>query len=121
MMAGNLFANLDFAPDAAERLETLLARPGLRIERIVSSGQASPPGFWYRQADAEWVVLVSGAALLRFEDEAEARRLGPGDWLHIAPQRRHRVDWTATDGPTVWLAVHHAQADGDRPAPARTP
>lgn len=31
---------------AAECVDTLLARPGLRLERIVSYGQASPPGFW---------------------------------------------------------------------------
>jgi cupin 2 domain-containing protein len=105
-MAGNLFADLSAAPEAAERMEALLARPGLRIERIVSSGQASPPGFWYDQIDAEWVLLLSGEALLRFEDEAEARHLKPGDWLHIAPHRRHRVESTAAGAPTVWLAVH---------------
>jgi cupin 2 domain-containing protein len=109
--AGNLFADLSEPPSTtqdAERFDTLLARPGLRIERIVSTGQASPPGYWYDQADAEWVVLLSGEARLRFEDEAEARPLGTGDWLYIAPRRRHRVDWTAADPPTVWLAVHHA-------------
>lgn len=108
-MAGNLFAGLPVTPEAAERIETLLSRPGLRIERIVSTGQASPPGFWYEQADAEWVVVLSGEALLRFEDESEARSLHAGDWLQIAPMRRHRVDSTATDAPTVWLAVHCAE------------
>ncbi len=107
-MAGNLFADIPLAPEAAERMETLLARPGLRIERIVSTGQASPAGFWYEQIDAEWVVLLAGEALLRFEDEAEARRLHAGDWLHIEPGRRHRVEWTAPATATVWLAVHHA-------------
>lgn len=107
-MAGNLFADLPLAPEAAERLEILLAQPGLRIERIVSSGQASPPGFWYQQDEAEWVLLLKGAARLRFEDEAEARALHPGDWLQIEPGRRHRVEWTDPDAPTVWLAVHVA-------------
>ncbi len=105
-MAGNIFADLPVAAEAGERMETLLAGPGVRIERIVSSGQASPPGFWYEQQDAEWVLLASGEALLRFADETEARRLRAGDWLHIAPLRRHRVDWTAAGEPTVWLAVH---------------
>jgi len=105
-MKGNLFADLPVTQEAAERLETLLTHPGLRIERIVSSGQASPPGFWYDQSDAEWVVLLSGEALLRFEDEAEARHLKPGDWLHIRPRRRHRVESTAAETPTVWLALH---------------
>ena len=106
MKSGNLFAGLPAAPEAAERLDVLLAEPELRIERIVSTGQTSPPGFWYQQAETEWVLLVSGEALLRFEDETEARRLRPGDWLCIEPQRRHRVEWTAADVPTLWLAVH---------------
>ena len=91
--------------DAAERVDTLLTKPSLRIERIVSRGQASPPGFWYFQAEAEWVLLLTGAARLRFADETEARLLGPGDWVDIAPHRRHRVEWTDLTVPTVWLAV----------------
>jgi len=86
-------------------MDALLTRPGLRIERIVSRGQASPPGFWYDQAEAEWVVVLAGAARLRFQDETEARALGPGDWLDIAPHRRHRVEWTDPTVATVWLAV----------------
>lgn len=107
-MSGNILAGLPVAPEAAERFDTLLDQHGLRIERIVSTGQASPAGFWYEQDNAEWVVVISGEALLRFEDEAQARRLGSGDWLYIAPRRRHRVEWTAADAPTVWLAVHFA-------------
>lgn len=103
---GNLFADLPSAAEAAERFEALLERPGLRVERIVSTGQCSPPGFWYDQPGAEWVVLLKGAARLRFEDESEARELNPGDWLSIAPHRRHRVERTAPDEPTVWLAIH---------------
>jgi cupin 2 domain-containing protein len=96
-------------PDAraAEIAEALLVRPGLRIERIVSHGQASPPGFWYDQDEGEWVVLLSGAARLRFADEAAPRLLRPGDHLDIAPHRRHRVEWTDPETPTVWLAVFY--------------
>jgi cupin 2 domain-containing protein len=96
-------------PDAhgAECVEKLLARPGLRIERIVSRGQASPAGFWYDQAEGEWVLLLAGAASLRFADEADARLLRPGDCLDIASHRRHRVDWTDPATPTVWLAVFY--------------
>ena len=101
----NLYADLPAAA-AAEQITELFARPGVRIERIVSTGRASPPGFWYDQAHTEWVALLAGAARLRFEDEAEARVLAPGDWLEIAPHRRHRVEWTQADPPTVWLAVH---------------
>ena len=107
----NLLRNM---PDArsVEVTDPLAARPGLRIERIVSFGQASPAGFWYDQHETEWVFLLAGAARLRFEDEAEARCLGPGDWVEIAPHRRHRIDWTDPSEPTVWLAVfHHEKAE----------
>ena len=106
-MTDNIFAGLPAAAGAAERFETFLSRPGLRIERIVSFGHASPPGFWYEQEQGEWVILLAGTAGLRFEDEVEVRVLGPGDFVDIAAHRRHRVEWTAADMPTVWLAVHH--------------
>ena len=96
-------------PDARadEVIDGLVAAPGVRIERIVSHGQASPPGFWYDQEEAEWVLLLQGAARLRFADEPAPRLLGPGDHVHIAPRRRHRVEWTDPQQPTVWLAVFH--------------
>ena len=102
----NLLAPLPDA-EAAEHLDTLLTRRGLRIERIVSQGQASPPGFWYDQTEGEWVVVLAGAARLRFADETEARVLEPGDWIDIAPRRRHRIDWTDPMVRTVWLAVFY--------------
>jgi cupin 2 domain-containing protein len=91
----------------AEHIDTLLNQPGLRIERIVSWGQASPPGFWYDQPEAEWVLVLAGTARLRFADETEARVLGPGDCVDIAPRRRHRVEWTDPAVATVWLAIFH--------------
>ena len=100
----NLYAGA--VPDpAAERCTDLLTRPGLRIERIVSSGQSSPPGFWYDQAQSEWVLLLRGEASISFEGEAAPRRLQAGDFLDIAARRRHRVEATAAD--TLWLAVHY--------------
>lgn len=105
-MSHNLFADLPPAL-GAEQFQALVRHPGLLIERIVSSGQASPPGFWYDQPQGEWVTLLTGRAVLRFEDEPEARVLGPGDWVDIAAHRRHRVEATDADQPTVWLAVHY--------------
>ena len=92
---------------ATEIADALVARPGLRIERITSFGQASPEGFWYDQDETEWVLLLAGAASLRFEDETQALALGPGDWLEIAAHRRHRVEWTDPAKPTIWLAVFY--------------
>jgi cupin 2 domain-containing protein len=102
----NLLRELPDASDA-EASDTILAAPRLRIERIVSYGQASPPGFWYDQPQAEWVLLLAGAARLRFADEEADRALAPGDCVHIAAHRRHRVAWTHPEHPTVWLAVFH--------------
>jgi cupin 2 domain-containing protein len=97
-------------PDArgCEITDILVAAPGVRIERIVSLGHSSPPGFWYDQDEAEWVLLLAGAARLRFADESKDRTLGPGDHLAIAPHRRHRVEWTDPATPTVWLAVFYS-------------
>ena len=95
---------------ADEIIETILAAPGLRIERIVSMGQASAEGFWYDQEEAEWVLLLAGGARLRFADEPEPRVLEAGDWVNIAAHRRHRIDWTDPDRPTVWLAVFYRTA-----------
>ncbi|WDY55924.1 cupin domain-containing protein [Pseudomonas sp. PSKL.D1] len=94
-------------PATAERVDDLLQRPGLRIERIVSSGQASPPGFWYDQDEGEWIVLLSGSAGLRLEHESHTRILAPGDCLDIPAHCRHRVEWTAEGVSTVWLAVFY--------------
>ena len=96
-------------PDAAagEITERLAGGAALRIERIASLGQASPPGFWYDQDEAEFVVVLAGRARLRFADEGAARELAPGDWVDIAARRRHRVEWTDPATPTVWLAVFY--------------
>jgi cupin 2 domain-containing protein len=104
-MPRNLLTDLP-QPSSGEVFDELLRRPGLRVERIVSTGQASPPGFWYDQPQREWVLVLSGAAGLRFEDEAAVRTLRPGDFADIAAHRRHRVEWTDPDRPTVWLALH---------------
>ena len=72
-------------------------------------GQASPLGFWYDQPHAEWVVVLRGEARLAFEDDAESFLLKPGDFVDIAPHRRHRVEWTHPTELTIWLAVHHGE------------
>jgi cupin 2 domain-containing protein len=106
-VSDNLFAGLPRSTLENEQFLDLLSRPGLRIERIVSTGQASPPDFWYDQPEGEWVLLVQGEALLHFADEAADRRLRPGDFVDIAAHRRHRVEWTQAEPPTVWIAVHY--------------
>lgn len=101
----NLFSPLLEQPKG-EIVEELLRGGEFRLERIVSTGQVTPPDQWYDQDTDEWVVLLSGAAKLRFEDELSLVELGPGDHLLIVAHRRHRVEWTAPDQETVWLALH---------------
>jgi cupin 2 domain-containing protein len=101
----NLFSAIP-ATLPAELVEVLLATSSLRIERIVSRGQASPADFWYDQEQHEWVLLVQGAAQLRFENEV--RELRAGDFVHIPAHVRHRVEWTTPDETTIWLAVFYA-------------
>lgn len=109
MNPGNLYAPT--AADDDEVFDELLRTPGFRLERIVSRGQVSPPGFWYDQAQHEWVALLRGRAVLRLADPEQTVVLGPGDHLRIAAHRRHRVEWTDPVGDTVWLALHYP-ADG---------
>jgi cupin 2 domain-containing protein len=107
LKSGNLFANLPTSR-TEEEFRTLLTLPGARVERIVSTGQASPDGFWYDQDWTEWVVVLSGSAALLMEGEDSPRILRPGDYVEIPPHVRHRVAWTEADAPTIWLAVHGA-------------
>jgi cupin 2 domain-containing protein len=86
-----------------ELIEKLVDAGEMRIERVVSTGHASPPGFWYDQAESEWVIVLRGEAVLAFEDET--RILRPGDYVLIPPHRKHRVNSTSQQEPTVWLAV----------------
>ncbi|MBX9829924.1 MAG: cupin domain-containing protein [Xanthobacteraceae bacterium] len=104
--SGNLFAGISGAL-ADEQITTLLSGPNVRIERIVSHGHSSPPGFWYDQDQPEWVIVVAGSAAVLFDGESAPRALRRGDYLHIPAHARHRVEWTDKDEPTIWIAVHH--------------
>ena len=103
----NLFANLPIDL-SAEVTESLLESPTVRVERIVSQGQSSANGDWYDQEEHEWVVVLQGKAQLRFEGDDQLLDLEPGDYLNIPAHRRHRVEWTASDQPTVWLAIFYS-------------
>src|SRR5690606_28779594 len=102
MVVGNLYSQVPSGL-AAERFEALLTAANVRIERIISHGHASPPDFWYDQAEGEWILLLQGAARLQLD--GETLELRPGDCLNLPPHTRHRVDWTTPDEPTIWLAV----------------
>jgi len=104
--AGNLFADVSAASAGEEVFSEIFAQPGLKIERIISQGKTSPPGFWYDQAWNEWVIVLKGGATLQFADEPATRALGEGDYVFIRARKRHRIEWTDPQRPTIWLAVH---------------
>ena len=87
-----------------EIFEELLRTKSFRVERIISTGQASPPGFWYDQKEGEWVALLQGEAVLEFED-GSAEKLRSGDWVFLPPHLRHWVGSTSIEPPCFWLAV----------------
>ena len=89
-----------------EFFETILDGEGVRIERIVSQGQATPIGEWLEQKEDEWVILISGGSELSFDDGSPNERIKPGDHIFLKAGRRHRVEWTDPAQRTVWLAVH---------------
>ena len=105
MLSNNLLASIPSAA-AGEVVTSLVTRGGVRFERIVSQGQASPEGFWYDQAEHEFVLLLQGHAELEFAD-GRTVTLRAGDWLEIEAHVRHRVRSTALDEPSVWLVAFY--------------
>ena len=103
----NLFGNI---PEELpkELINVLTENESVKVERIVSDGHGSPDGFWYDQDENEWVLLVSGSAVLSIEREPGIERieLKPGDHLLIQPHQRHRVESTSQTEKTIWLAVY---------------
>jgi cupin 2 domain-containing protein len=91
-----------------ELIETILQTSNFRIERIVSHGHCSMDGSWYDQCDNEWVIILKGSAVLRFENQSQLIRMNPGDYLHIEKHIKHRVEWTNPEQETIWLAVHYS-------------
>ncbi|MEN6458394.1 MAG: phosphoribosylaminoimidazole carboxylase [Thermoguttaceae bacterium] len=106
MNADNLLAKMP--KELPEELVTrLVEAEGVRIERIVSRGHASPPGFWYDQSQHELVVLLQGQATVEFDDSRGTVEMVRGSWLNIPAHCKHRVAWTDPADETVWLAVHY--------------
>jgi cupin 2 domain-containing protein len=104
----NIYENIPI--DLPEEFVDILASMrdgGIRIERIVSRGHSSPPGYWYDQGRNEFVVLLKGSAGLRFEGGEDTVVLQPGDWIDIPAHQKHRVEWTDQNQDTVWLTVHY--------------
>lgn len=87
-----------------EIIETILTNKNIRIERIISKGQSSPEDFWYDQTENEWILVLEGKAIIKFEDESIIT-LHKGDYLLIPANKKHRVEWTDPEQHTIWLAI----------------
>lgn len=90
-----------------EIIEVVLQTGSFRLERIISTGQATPEGEWYDQDTREWVLLLTGGAGLLLENDPQVIIMKPGDYINIPAHRRHRVEWTDPSRPTIWLALHY--------------
>jgi cupin 2 domain-containing protein len=102
LKGNNFFENLP-QNFPQEVIQTLIQARDIRIERIISYGHSSPVDFWYNQSEQEWVIVLKGAARLEFEEGMIEMKVG--DYLHIPAFKKHRVDWTSPDEPTIWLGV----------------
>ena len=100
----NLFSLPAPLPES-ETENILYQTSGLRITRIISTGQCSPPDFWYDQEEDEWLTLLQGKAMLEY-DNGTYRELRPGDTLLIPRHVRHRVAGTSAQPPCIWLCVY---------------
>ena len=105
LKVNNFFEGLGKNGIEGEVFEGIIQTSGLLIERIISTGQATPEGEWYDQERDEWVLLMTGEALLKFDDGFSVA-LKRGDYLLIPAHCRHRVESTSSDPPCIWLAVH---------------
>ena len=90
-----------------EIFETIIKTSNVKIERIISHGQATPEKFWYDQDWHEWVIVMQGQAKLRFHDDNELVEMNVGDYINIPANTKHRVEWTPANEETIWLAVHY--------------
>ncbi len=88
-----------------EFIENILSTNSFRLERIISKGQATAKGQWYDQKDDEWVMLLKGSAGLQLEGQ-DIIIMQQGDYLLLPAGLKHRVEWTAPDTETIWLALH---------------
>ena len=88
----------------SEELTTILAQSEtVRIERIVSTGQTSG---WYDQRETEFVILLEGNAIIEFEN-GSCVLMTKGDALLIKPRERHKVNYTSSEPPCVWLCIFY--------------
>ncbi|WP_185716180.1 cupin domain-containing protein [Larkinella knui] len=107
MQIANLLSGIP-ASLPEELVDELLSGRGFRLERIVSKGHGSPDGFWYDQAEHEWVILLQGEARLELDGHPELIHLSAGMAVNLPAHLKHRVAWTHPEEETVWLALFYS-------------
>ena len=87
-----------------EEVTTILTEnENVRIEHIISAGQVSD---WYDQNETEFIILLDGNAVIEYKN-GENVAMSKGDTLLIKPHERHRVSYTSSEPPCVWLCVFY--------------
>jgi len=106
MKTKNIFhINKNELSNPDEIFEKLHESGDINIERIVSTGQVTPDGLWLCQKKNEWVIVLQGKAKLEFE-RSELIEMNKGDHILIPASQKHKVIYTSTTPPCIWLAVH---------------
>lgn len=101
------------------RIDSWVETKDLRVERVVTYGQASLTAAVCETPVNQFVLLIEGQVRLEVEMEKVNLMPGtgrllenvkvnltPGDHICIPHNTRHRVDWTSPDRETVWLTVY---------------
>ena len=107
MKTSNIFSNTP-KNSSDELFEEILQTQSFTLERIISVKPSLPKDQWYDQQQNEWVMVLKGAAGLRFADNDNVVVMKPGDYLKIPARLKHRVEWTDPTQETVWLAIHYS-------------
>ena len=105
-MEGNNIFNREGLSEVNESFITLYSNENIIIEKIVSFGQTTSVNKWLEQDKDEWVVLLQGKAEIFFEKDNNKVILKKGYYILIPSHSRHRVEYTSSDPPCIWLAVH---------------
>ncbi|MBN1913204.1 MAG: cupin domain-containing protein [Candidatus Omnitrophica bacterium] len=105
LKCGNIYSKIPGAKNK-EAFQALWVKKKLKIERIVSKGQATEKGKWLKDPRDEWVMVLKGSGKLRFRKDGRLIRLKPGDHILIPANTSHRVEWTSLRKKTIWLAVY---------------
>ena len=98
----NIFKLPDKLPP--EELFEAIFDNGILIERVVSTGQTTPEGEWYDQERDEWLIVLQGEGELGYEDGSRIK-LATGDYLFIPARQKHRVEYTSSEPPCIWLTI----------------